>query len=531
MSLDIGSGGGTFGALMGTPGPAGEPGANGADGAPGQALSAANFATLTAVDVSALPEGALAWVESVRDLFALRTSALALVDAVCIESSDAARRWERLCIAHSSWNRVIDWGIDPAAGNDEHEGTAASPLKTCDELQRRLGMWGRLPLSCVITVLSDFPNNVSFRLFVTGVESDGTDLSNLSVKGTPTVLYSGALTTYTALSRAGAGSRNTITTSDGTNWSAYVDKLVRLTSGPGSGYFAFVQTGGVNTATLTPWCLAHTVDTTSPAIPATLQPAGIAATHTFEVCELTSLGGTPLLCVQGGGSRAPASGRSGVTGVTLRWLKNTAHSETAYINPSGLVKTTHAMRCYVMGCDFQVTYEGGPVYSMGSLVGGGIASSGLASGTFIRFQGGGTRARAALASALNIGGGMWMFDGDFCFTFPLFVGAASSQTSAFPAAARLANVYFNLTGDGVRVGKHACVEVATGEYGSGAVYGSATLYGVRVDAGGKLFYAAKPTINNGVGAGRETIVGGTDCLWAAIPYIEAANLAAIAVGA
>jgi hypothetical protein len=40
-------------------------------------------------------------------------------------------------------------------------------------------------------------------------------------------------------------------------------------------------------------------------------------------------------------------------------------------------------------------------------------------------------------------------------------------------------------------------------------------------------YVTKPVINGGLGAGRESIVGGTDKQWGAIPYVEATNEAAL----
>lgn len=45
-------------------------------------------------------------------------------------------------------------------------------------------------------------------------------------------------------------------------------------------------------------------------------------------------------------------------------------------------------------------------------------------------------------------------------------------------------------------------------------------HAVRVKSGGGLVYATKPTINGGLGAGRESVVGGVDKQWGAIPYAD-----------
>jgi hypothetical protein len=54
-------------------------------------------------------------------------------------------------------------------------------------------------------------------------------------------------------------------------------------------------------------------------------------------------------------------------------------------------------------------------------------------------------------------------------------------------------------------------------------------FGIVVRSGGSYNYVTKPTINTGLGVGRETLIGGTDKLLAALPYVEGANLAAVTV--
>lgn len=54
-------------------------------------------------------------------------------------------------------------------------------------------------------------------------------------------------------------------------------------------------------------------------------------------------------------------------------------------------------------------------------------------------------------------------------------------------------------------------------------------HGISVASASTYVYASKPTINSGLGAGREAQVGGTDKLYAAIPFIEPANNAGIVI--
>ena len=55
--------------------------------------------------------------------------------------------------------------------------------------------------------------------------------------------------------------------------------------------------------------------------------------------------------------------------------------------------------------------------------------------------------------------------------------------------------------------------------------------GVQVQSGAIYTYATKPTINAGLGVGRETIIGGVDTLLGAVPFVNAANLAAMVLTA
>lgn len=56
-------------------------------------------------------------------------------------------------------------------------------------------------------------------------------------------------------------------------------------------------------------------------------------------------------------------------------------------------------------------------------------------------------------------------------------------------------------------------------------------HGVVVPATGNYIYGTKPTVNGTLGAGREALIGGTDKLYGAVPYVEGANNAALVLNA
>jgi hypothetical protein len=69
---------------------------------------------------------------------------------------------------------------------------------------------------------------------------------------------------------------------------------------------------------------------------------------------------------------------------------------------------------------------------------------------------------------------------------------------------------------------------------SGAIpdWGTANAgHGVKVQSGAMYSYVTKPTVNGTLGVGREALVGGTDKLYADVPYIEGANNAALVLTA
>lgn len=490
-----------------------------------------NCAALSAYNDTALPDKTEARVQSVRDYFALdKTSTATLVTASVLATQSGTGRWIRQNRVDPRWLLQTDWGINPSTGNDENIGTAASPLATAAELERRWGQWNMPANGTIVQILSDLPLDLPLRLQLTlPTTPNGAGATRFVVKGTSIVLASGTLTGYTPLSRAGAGSRNTITSA--VNFTTHVNRKIRLTSGAGAGYYAFIQAGAAGTATITPWTQAVTSDTAQPPGAAALQPAGIGAGDAFEIVETTSIGAAPQLSFRGGGG---ANGTNNATSaVQIKDIRDVQAFTSANAIPTGYIEAqSPGVAIWCLGCDLgHVSLNVGLIRVQGCIAGGGVVMGVSVVGNSVRFTGGGTRVDGSAGMSIS-GGGTVGFDGDFAFTIPLIIGGGSTVMSCFQAACRLGNVFFSVTGDALQVLDNGFVQARNGDYGGHAVYGTATTYGIRINSNGRMTYAStKPTINNGLGAGRETIIGGTDTQYAAVPFVNTNNLAMLAVAA
>jgi hypothetical protein len=165
----------------------------------------ANVAALAALAAGTLPDGSLVFVQTYKAYFELVASAQAAVaDVLVAASGNAGHLWERV-LESPDWTGQLAWGVDPVAGNNENAGTVASPVKTLGEIARR---WKNAVLQAqayTITITSDTAstdiNTWSFD-FVPG--------GTLQLIGTPTLLYTGTVTTWTARTAAPSATTDTI---------------------------------------------------------------------------------------------------------------------------------------------------------------------------------------------------------------------------------------------------------------------------------------------------------------------------------
>lgn len=155
---------------------------------------------------------------------------------------------------------VTDWYIDGTTGNDANNGTSAlTPLRTGAELLRRLGAYALWGQSVTVHVLV---NGMVDALILRGAMLvAGT---HLDVVGTPTILATDTVATYTAMSHATPVAAQ-ITATTIADWTPYQWRRVRITSGVRAGAIWWVATSnpagaGVSVSRVTRPC---TIDPTN----------------------------------------------------------------------------------------------------------------------------------------------------------------------------------------------------------------------------------------------------------------------------
>lgn len=158
---------------------------------------------------------------------------------------------------------VTDWYIDGTTGSDSNNGTsAATPLKTGQELRRRLGSHAEWSHSVTIHVLA---NGMIDPLVLRGCFT--ATYLHLDIIGTPTVLVSDVLSSYLPLSHATPRATEIVGTAI-TDFTPYVGQRVRMTSGLRVGFVTWIAKSnpngvGVATARVSPGVNINTTSTSS----------------------------------------------------------------------------------------------------------------------------------------------------------------------------------------------------------------------------------------------------------------------------
>lgn len=379
-----------------------------------------------------------------------------------------------------------------SAGSDANDGlTAAKPLKTFARLSQIIGPISRTAGDIVINVGSSPPTD-ALNMNV-GI-ADGT---GLAIRGTPVVQATGTLTGVTV---ANVGANTPWSIADAGlagGWAAHVGKLVRITGGARAGNYArVVKDLGAGAARISPFgnvAVGVGVPAFQVVTPVIGDPYEILSPPTVRAGGLNF-----RLLSQSGVVVASSFLRNAVTfdGVTLDGNTMLAGVDGRLVPV--VFKQSIGTGLY-MGSDYVIAGGGGfdgSAAGIGSLV--NLDGVGVM-GNFLVYQ---NASAVALNNtifqnaALSCGGTLTVFGLSF------FDRAAANNT----------------------------LLVNQGGYcrASGATWGTANAgHGVIVTSGSRLSYNTKPTVNATLGAGREAQVGGTDKLWAAIPYVEATNNAAI----
>ena len=457
-------------------------------------------------------DGELAYVSTFRDYFALNRSSVATPDGkTIIATLSGLGRWERLNIPHPSWMRQSSWYVDSAHvnANDENVGDDPSaPLATDAERQRRwgLGMTAIVPPNVGITV--NYPSSPSDKFNLDVMYMDG---GSVRIVGTATVTKSGTLSAVTTISRPSPWD-----VTGGSLGAADEGFIIRIPSGARAGNYAGIAkdlTGNnVRTGPFGNLSISSAVST---------GPAYTGATPVssdpFDVISL------PILTV---GS------------ICVRSATNSIPTST----PTNCVVFDSV---HLYGPGSGAFTANGTLYSIGACV---FTRSCIIDTMWIRGSG-----------AFYAAGGIWrgnnfvlgdfsVFGGPYCqaLGFVQYTGSMNIHTGTsiqlggdclFQDASL--NVRGQVYGEYVGIFDRTISNLAltvheTGHYMSFPITSSDLLYGnnnagvgCKVIAGGKLTYNTKPSMNTSTGTGRQSLIGGTNKDWSAVPYVETTNNAMI----
>lgn len=449
------------------------------------------------------------YVKTVRDWFRWEPTSLATADDIEVVNPTAnganQGRFIRLFRANPSWRGQPAWFVS-TAGSDENDGaTSLTPVKTDLEILRRWGIGKRARLSVPVTITyAQSPTGQTN--YAVEVVSGG----SLTLVGTPTVTKAGTTISavQTQVRTAGAEAPWAIT---GTGLGASeVGKFVVITaSGTPANINAYArvlkdETGGK--VRVSPF--GTYASTTSPFTQATPQVG-----DTIEIREMATVLSVGLISTVAGANDVPLASptRNAVVFDSVT-LDGNASSTNGAVSTDRL--SVHYARTVLK--DVLLT---GVVGSTGvhSLNGSGTAGASLSvRGTSVIFR------QSGLSSnflTVSFGGSVTMLADTYLQNCGLSVARGAIA---------------NTQGIGVfdRVASNSGIVVNAGGFcqqtGAVADWGTANGgHGVTVQSSSGYSYATKPTVNSGLGAGREAQVGGTDKLYSAVPYVEATNNAAL----
>lgn len=117
-------------------------------------ISLASPSRLVDIDTTSVQNGTILKVLSVEAQFQLdKTSVLAADGITIVAPLVGPGRWLRVQGGSIRWANQASWTIDPAAGNDENDGSALAPLLSLDEWGRRVS-GQRIGAAMVVTLLA-----------------------------------------------------------------------------------------------------------------------------------------------------------------------------------------------------------------------------------------------------------------------------------------------------------------------------------------------------------------------------------------
>jgi len=474
------------------------------------AVGAVGSGRLIDVPLAGLIDGtSLAWTESVKDTWRWDATSTLTADNITVENPLAngvnPGRFIRELIPAPEWLQQATWFVD-TAGSDENSGlTALAPVKTDAEIRRR---WGASPAEISTTVTITYAQS---QTATTNFDIDLIGDALVKFVGGFTVAQSGISISAVQIQARTAGAELGWAITGAGLGASDVGKLVEITAGTAGniGAYARIQkdeTGGKVRVSpfgkFNPTNFAAQFTAVTPLVGDTVR---VVTPYTLRLGLLSvrsrSLainGPTPAVIIDSllvdgseGGNLADQS--------TIEAL-----GASVYIGRSIVRAVT------VRGHDTEANYV--------RLVGGGADSVYVRDGR-TEFNKCGLTNINGVGITVKAGGFATLTSDTYFQNIRLLVEIGGVATSAGAA-------FF----DRVTASSTIIVSAGSRYTQTGAVpdWGTANAgYGITVASLGGYSYATKPTINSGLGAGRETRIGGTDKLYAAVPFIEPANNAAL----
>ena len=163
---------------------------------------------LASVAAAALPADTLAYVVSVGDFFRLQQASLTTTTTTVITASGkAGYQWVRIFTPNQVWQARTAWFVDEqnssGLANDENDGaTNTTPLRTAAEMSYRVN-GASYSSAMTITIMSDLASTEKPYM---NVQTVGT--GSIVMIGTPTTIYTGTVSSYTAQSTSAATDDN-----------------------------------------------------------------------------------------------------------------------------------------------------------------------------------------------------------------------------------------------------------------------------------------------------------------------------------
>jgi hypothetical protein len=220
----------------------------------------ATVAALAALASAALPDGSLAFVQTVKAYFCLVASTQAASGVVRVAAAgNAGHLWER-CLESTDWRAQLLWSVDPSnstgLASDENTGaTDLLPLLTHSECARRLA--GAVVPNGSIMVVRHLSSDLAGASAVYDVQGAGTPagaaagadvISNaqgfFSIIGIPTTVYTGVVSGIVQTARGLVGDNHFTDAGAPPAFSNATGRLWRRTNGVPIGFWPQKDLGG-----------------------------------------------------------------------------------------------------------------------------------------------------------------------------------------------------------------------------------------------------------------------------------------------